>query len=236
MKKILGISLVAIMAVGAANAQIASQGYVDSITGALSGLSEGIDNTNLVAAINDVASDASSGASSVKSVTEGSTNGTIAVNNVDVAVHGLGTAAYTASTAYDASGSASAAQTAAEGYTDTKIGTLPTDPSTEQPYTTVGAAIAAANTAAGNSVQSVALESGTNDGTVKLTVDGVATDNIAVTGLGSAAYTDSTAYIPVSTNSTGTTGTQVLTRTVDSQTGAVTYMWESIERATGEND
>lgn len=45
-----------------------------------------------------------------------------------------------------------------------------------------------------SSVQSVALASGTNNGTVKLTVDGTATDNIAVTGLKSAAYTESSAY------------------------------------------
>ena len=46
--------------------------------------------------------------SSVQSVTEGATNGTIAVDGTDVAVHGLGSAAYTASTAYDASGAAAA--------------------------------------------------------------------------------------------------------------------------------
>jgi len=46
----------------------------------------------------------------------------------------------------------------------------------------------------GSAVQSVALESGTNNGTVKLTVDGTATDNIAVTGLGSAAFTPATDY------------------------------------------
>lgn len=43
-------------------------------------------------------------------------------------------------------------------------------------------------------VQSVKLESGTNNGTVALTVDGTKTDNIAVKGLGSAAYTNSNAY------------------------------------------
>ena len=43
-------------------------------------------------------------------------------------------------------------------------------------------------------VHAVSLASGTNNGTVKLTVDGTATDNIAVTGLKSAAFTDSTAY------------------------------------------
>ena len=43
-------------------------------------------------------------------------------------------------------------------------------------------------------VQTVSLSSGTNNGTVALTVDGVKTDNIAVKGLGSAAYTNSSAY------------------------------------------
>lgn len=42
--------------------------------------------------------------------------------------------------------------------------------------------------------QKVTLESGTKNGTLKLTVNGTATDNVAVTGLGSAAYTDSAAY------------------------------------------
>lgn len=41
-------------------------------------------------------------------VAQGSANGTLAVNGSDVAVKGLGSAAYTASTAYDASGAASA--------------------------------------------------------------------------------------------------------------------------------
>lgn len=43
-------------------------------------------------------------------------------------------------------------------------------------------------------IQSVSLATGTNNGTVKLTVDGTTTDNIAVKGLGSAAYTNSGAY------------------------------------------
>ena len=44
--------------------------------------------------------------------------------------------------------------------------------------------------------QSVSLASGTNNGTLKLTVGGTVTDNIAVKGLGSAAYTSSSAYAP----------------------------------------
>lgn len=46
--------------------------------------------------------------------------------------------------------------------------------------------------------QSVALASGTNNGTLKLTVGGTVTDNIAVKGLGTAAYTDSSAYAAAS--------------------------------------
>ena len=46
--------------------------------------------------------------------------------------------------------------------------------------------------------QSVTLASGTNNGTLKLTVGGTTTDNIAVKGLGSAAYTNSSAYAPAS--------------------------------------
>ena len=41
-------------------------------------------------------------------ITEGKTNGTISVDGTDVNVNGLGTAAYTASTAYDAAGTAQA--------------------------------------------------------------------------------------------------------------------------------
>lgn len=42
--------------------------------------------------------------------------------------------------------------------------------------------------------QTVTLESGTNNGTVKLTVGENSTDNIAITGLGTAAFTDASAY------------------------------------------
>ena len=44
-------------------------------------------------------------------------------------------------------------------------------------------------------VHSVSLASGTNNGTVKLTVDGVDTDNIAVKGLGTAAYKADTDFV-----------------------------------------
>ena len=50
------------------------------------------------------------------------------------------------------------------------------------------------------SIQTVSLSSGTNNGTIALTVDGTKTDNIAVKGLKSAAYTESSAYAPASHN------------------------------------
>lgn len=46
---------------------------------------------------------------------EGSANGTVSFNGVDVPVHGLGTAAYEASTAFDAAGAAAGVQTALTG-------------------------------------------------------------------------------------------------------------------------
>lgn len=60
--------------------------------------------------------------SGVRAVETGTANGTISVNtngtSADVAVKGLGSAAYTASTDYDASGSASTAETNAKNYAD----------------------------------------------------------------------------------------------------------------------
>ena len=46
---------------------------------------------------------------------EGSANGTVAFNGTDVPVHGLGSAAYTESSAYDAAGAATGVQTALTG-------------------------------------------------------------------------------------------------------------------------
>lgn len=47
-------------------------------------------------------------------------------------------------------------------------------------------------------IKTVTLASGTKNGTLKLTVGGTTTDNIAVKGLGSAAYTDSESYAAAS--------------------------------------
>ena len=64
-------------------------------------------------------------------------------------------------------------------------------------------------------VTTVSLASGTNDGTLKLTVNGTATDNIAVTGLGSAAYTDSTNYVPTTRKVNGKTLSDNITLSLD---------------------
>lgn len=54
-------------------------------------------------------------------VTEGTANGTIAVKGTDVSVHGLGSAAFTASSAYDKAGAAATAETNAKKHADDKI-------------------------------------------------------------------------------------------------------------------
>lgn len=80
-----------------------------------------------------------------------------------------------------------------------------------------------------SAVQSVSLATGTNNGTVKLTVDGKATDNIAVKGLGSAAYTNTNAYATAAQGTLATnavrkvaTGSNNGTISVTTGTGAAT--------------
>lgn len=51
-------------------------------------------------------------------VTEGQTNGTIRVNGNDIAVHGLGSAAYADTTAFDQAGAANTAENNAKSYAD----------------------------------------------------------------------------------------------------------------------
>ena len=102
MKKILTVSVLAMMAVTAANAEIASKAYViqednavKNIIGALSGLNDGITNTSVVAAINSVASSAGSDL-------------TTALADY-TKTEDLGTAAFAATTDFDAAGAATEA-------------------------------------------------------------------------------------------------------------------------------
>lgn len=76
-----------------------------------------------------------------------------------------------------------------------------------------------AQASADGKVGSVSLESGTDNGTVKLTVDGTATDNIKVKGLGSAAYTNSKSY---ATAAQGTKADNAMPKSGGTFTGGVT--------------
>lgn len=73
---------------------------------------------DVISDLSEIRSGAALGATAVQSVTTGTVNGTIKVDGNAVSVYGLGSAAYTASTAYDASGSASTAETNAKNYAD----------------------------------------------------------------------------------------------------------------------
>lgn len=96
---------------------IAADSTTDTLTMAAgTGISVSADTTNDKVTITN---------SGVRSIATGSSNGTISVNtngsSANVAVKGLGSAAYTASTAYDAAGSANTALASAKTYTDGKI-------------------------------------------------------------------------------------------------------------------
>lgn len=89
----------------------------------------------------------------------------------------------------------------------------------------VQASLGKADTALQNH-QTVTLESGTNNGTVKITVNGTATDNVAVKGLKSAAYTESSAY---ATAAQGTKADNAMPKAGGAFTGAVTVQAPTAE-------
>lgn len=116
----------------------------------------------------------------LKKGTEAQANSLIlAVNGSDQDVVALGSAAFTESSAY---------ATAAQG---AKADTAYQKPEGGIPETDLASAVQAKLTSAASALQAsdITLGSGTNNGTLKLTVKGSETDNIAVKGLGSAAYT-----------------------------------------------
>lgn len=65
--------------------------------------------------------DAADSALQASDIAEGATNGTIAVKGTDVAVHGLGSAAFLASTAFDAAGEAQGVYNAIQALTNNEI-------------------------------------------------------------------------------------------------------------------
>ena len=138
-------------------------------------------------------------------VAEGTTDGTIAVNGSDVAVHGLGSAAYVATTAFDAAGTAASEAEAASGAAVTAVvGTMSGDTKT---LGALQAAIAAVEGQVGdsniieevqvngaaltpsNKAVNITITGGTGNGTIA--VNGT---DVAVTGLGSAAYAATTDF------------------------------------------
>lgn len=116
----------------------------------------------------------------VTSVTEGTANGTIAVNSADVNVHGLGSAAYTKATDYEVAGAATAAIAALDKADSAKVGQYVSAVSQENGVITVERA--ALPTAP-------EITTGDTNGTIK-----VGEKEVAVAGLKSAAYTDASDY------------------------------------------
>lgn len=124
----------------------------------------------------------------------------------------------------DAAAAAAAAQ-AAQSTADSKYlkpeGGIPKTDLAQAVQTSLGKA----DTALQNH-QTVTLESGTNNGTVKIIVNGTATDNVAVKGLKSAAYTESSAY---ATAAQGTKADNAMPKAGGAFTGAVTVQAPTAE-------
>lgn len=116
----------------------------------------------------------------VTSVTEGSANGTIAVNSTDVKVHGLGSAAYTESSAYETAGAAAAAVAALDKPDSAQAGQYVSAVSQEDGVITVTRA---------QLPTAPKIATGDTNGTIK-----VGEEEVAVAGLKSAAYTDASDY------------------------------------------
>lgn len=138
--------------------------------------------------------------SAVQTITTGTSNGTVSVDGTDVSVRGLGTAAFTDSTEYDAAGSATTAETNAKSYADGVASTAETNAKNYADGLSVNYATAAQGQKADTAVQTI--QTGTANGTIN--VDG---SDVAVKGLGTAAYTPTTDY---ATAAQGTTADSAL--------------------------
>ena len=120
-----------------------------------------------------------------------------------------------------AAAAAQAAQSTADGKYAKPTGGIPKTDLAQAVQTSLGKADTALQ-----SHQTVTLESGTNNGTVKITVNGKATDNVAVKGLKSAAYTESSAY---ATAAQGTKADNAMPKAGGAFTGAVTVQAPTAE-------
>lgn len=84
-------------------AAVATSGAAEDVS--YDNTTSGLTADDVQAAIDEIAGTAGS---AIQSITEGATNGTIAVDGTDVAVHGLGSAAFENTTAFDPAGSSAA--------------------------------------------------------------------------------------------------------------------------------
>lgn len=123
---------------------------------------------------------------------EGTENGTVKFNGTDVPVHGLGSAAYTEAGAYDAAGTAAAAIAALDKTDSAQEGQYVSAVSQENGVITVTRATLPT---------APKITTGSANGTIA-----VGGEDVAVKGLGSAAYTETTAY---ATAAQGTKADQV---------------------------
>lgn len=143
----------------------------------------------------------------------------------DAVVKGWATLLAKAQKGVDDAASALAAAQAAQSTADGKY----SKPAGGIPKTDLAAAVQTSLGKADTALQShqtVTLESGTNNGTVKITVNGTATDNVAVKGLKSAAYTESSAY---ATAAQGTKADNAMPKAGGAFTGAVTVQAPTAE-------
>lgn len=143
----------------------------------------------------------------VTSVTEGSANGTIAVNGADVNVHGLGSAAYTEASAYEVAGAAAAAVAALDKADSAQAGQYVSAVSQENGVITVIRA---------QLPTAPEITEGTTNGTIA-----VGDEDVPVHGLGSAAYTDSGAYATAAQGALADTALQKADITTGSANGTI---------------
>lgn len=161
----------------------------------------------------------------------GTTDGSLVLKKDNVAVgddavvKGWATLLAKAQKGVDDAASALAAAQAAQSTADGKY----SKPAGGIPKTDLAAAVQTSLGKADTALQShqtVTLESGTKNGTVKITVNGTATDNVAVKGLKSAAYTESSAY---ATAAQGTKADNAMPKAGGAFTGAVTVQAPTAE-------
>ena len=143
----------------------------------------------------------------VTSVTEGSANGTIAVNGANVNVHGLGSAAYTDAADYEAAGAAAAAVAALDKADSAQAGQYVSAVSQENGVITVTRA---------QLPTAPEITEGSTNGTIA-----VGDEDVPVHGLGSAAFTDSGAYATAAQGALADTALQKADITTGTANGTI---------------